>query len=157
MRLSGSKDNLLITVIFVAVLMVGSVSIYALSELNHTEDLHETERHYTVYGTRGGVECIGTGIAEYTPENSNYHVYSYFLNLGDAGMFSFGMIFLADDTPDPSLYVEAGSSEVEGKSVSVWKQTNEGVGYTFYISDFCTVEKAEIVSDSMNIVMTLSS
>lgn len=142
---------------FVAVLMVGSLSIYAMSELNHAEDPHEAERNYIVSGTMDGAECIGTGIAKYSPENSNYHVYSYFLNLGDAGTFSFGMIFLSDDTPDPALYVEAGSSEIEGESVSIWKQTNEGVEYTFYISDFCTVEKAEIVSGSMNIVMTLSS
>lgn len=147
----------MIVTIFVAIFMVGTLSLYALSMMNDVEDPHETERHYAVSGTWGGVECEGTGVAKYTPENSNYHLYSYVLDLDNGETFSFGMVFLADDTPDPSLYVTTGSTEIDGKSVSIWTHDNLGVDYTFYISDFCTVEKAILVSDSMDLVLVLLS
>ena len=155
--MSASKENSLIIAMLIALLMVGTLSVYSISELNQTMDPHESEHFYIVSATMDGHEYTGEGTATYTPENTNYHVYSYNLDIGSAGKHSFGMIFLQDDTPDPTIYTYIGPSMIDGHEISIWEQINEETEYRFYVSKYCTVERAEIITDSMKIVMALSS
>lgn len=158
-------DNLRITpmfvTVFVVILVVGTLSMFAFTFLlNQTDDPHRDSHDYTVEGTIDGVEYTGTGASKYTPESTNYYNYQFDLVLADSSgntrTVQFGMQFTRDDRPDSSLYTYVGESTVGDIAVTIWHIDDHGIGYTFYVSENCIVEYAEISDGSMDLVLTIS-
>lgn len=157
MELNISKP---LVVLLVVIMVAGTLSMFAFScLLADDEDPREESHSYYVYGTLDGEECTGTGTSEYARENTNYHNYNYVLELetasGESETVSFGMIFTSDDEPN-YLYTYVGDAEYGGETVGVWYIEDMGVGYTFYVSEYCAVVYAEIESDGMSLVMELA-
>lgn len=159
MEMSGETKATI--VIFVILMIGGTLGIYGMSILMHEDTPYEQSRAYTVSGTIDGVQYEGGGTAVYTPENSNYHTYAYSFELSDSEGnnrdTSFGMVFLSDGSPDPSIYTYSGESEVDGTAVTVWASSAENIDYTYYVSDCCYVLLVTIESDEMSLIAVMTS
>ncbi len=59
---------------------------------------------------------------------------------------SFGLVFGSDDLPLQTLYKRIEMKFIDGMEVRMWTITDMGVAYTFWVSEYCVVEKAHIIS-----------
>ena len=140
-------DDRAFVAVFVVILVVGALSAFLVISAIGDDDPYDVVCCYSVDAVIDGVTYTGTGMSEYTPESDAYRTYRFELTMSSqSGLteeLSFGVIFLADDTPDPSIFSFEGIESV-GTGTVVWSAFLRGFQLHLSHRDMCTVEKVII-------------
>ena len=153
-------DDRVFVAAFVIILIIGALSAFLIVTAVGYDDPYDVTRGYSVDATIDGVRYSGTGTCEYTSESDAYRTYRFELTMaslsGDEERMSFGIVFLSDDIPDPSIF-KLVRTEMEGDSeLSVWAASYGGNVYTYHIGDMCTVERVEIETQGGTVTASLT-
>lgn len=140
-----------VTVAFVALLIAGSAATFLVYE--GWNSMHPDERElshgYEFEGTYDGMPCTGSGVSEHIGFRGGYRLYTLSITMesGDVrDSASLNLIFDDTDSLDTTLYTLVGEEDLDGKSVTVWTRTENGIDYTFFISEGCLLESISMSS-----------
>ncbi|MDO5861815.1 MAG: hypothetical protein Q4Q58_03365 [Thermoplasmata archaeon] len=149
-------DNRMAAVALVALLTVvtASFALVFMGLSGSESDEREASHEYVLTGTVDGAECTGTGTSEYVNETGSGRVFQFtFTAVTDSGSrtLEFGIAFDLEDSPNASIYRSLGTADIDGETVGVWSYSEDGIEYTFYVGELCTVERVCIASSNYEI------
>ena len=158
----GNSNSTVIVVLLVVLMMVGVLMMFMMSlVMEDDDDPREETREYTAYGTVDGVEYEGTATCSYANESSLCYTYYFTITLyADDGTeldMDFGAIFDLDDSPSSDLYDYVGEAEYGGETVTVWTMSSSFEAHVIYVSEYCTIVYAEIVSGTESVYLEIVS
>lgn len=144
-------SDFVVTIAFVVLLIVGSVSAFFVydtwTKLNPDE--REESHEYALSGTLDGEECTGRGEMNFLAHRAGCRVYTVEISAVSTNLHmetTFSLIFDSEDKLDSTLYTLVGEEHLDDKTIGIWKHSENGVDYTLYVSEFCTVESMDLVS-----------
>lgn len=117
-------------------------------------DEREASHEYTVEGTLDGDACTGAGTSEYVPETTAGRLYEFSFTISSEQKtidLEFGIAFDTEDTPLTELYECIGTGTVDGVAVTIWYCEDNGVEYTFYVGELCTVQRVTVESSGYSV------
>ena len=153
--MTGNNDNnVLLAVALVAILIVGSVMTFMITDLwkNMTPNPHDYSSEYVVEGFCYGESCSGSGVLEYEPENANYYLYQLSVGYSSAnhsGEMELGLIFDLDETPLQPTFEYVGTKILDDVETTVWKYNDRTTEYTIYIDKACKLIGFEVTSSDL--------
>lgn len=157
----NNDNNVILTVALVALLIVGSVMTFMITDLwkNITPDPHDYSSEYVVEGFCYGESCSGSGVLEYTPENSNYYLYQLSIECSSdnhSEELKLGLIFGLDENPLDSAYKYVGKETLDNVETTVWKYNEKSTEYTVYIGEACKLIAFKVASQNLDLSGTIA-
>ena len=150
-----------VTILFVVMIVIGAVMMYAMVNLLQSANPspYDHSHEYDVVGTLDGESCTGAGSSKYAPENANCHLYRFDMEVSTAGgaseKLNFGMLFDKDGTVNESMYTFLRSETYEGQELDVWKYVESGSTYTFHVGEYCHVMRVDVESEDCVLTATV--
>ena len=143
-------------IVLVVLLMASSIALFFMFQMYSTlnPDYHEHDDDFEFTGTFYGEDCTGDGKSKYTNESAREHVYYLEYSLKYGGKVysdSTGLIFGEDDQLIPDLFTKVGISTLDDVDVTVYERSENGVDYTYYIAEKCTLLKIVMESSDYSI------
>lgn len=155
------SSNKLIIVVLAVLLMAGSIGLYMMSLMlsDMNPDVRELPHEYDAVGTLDNTICFGEGSTTFIPESEVQHVYSVKYTVSNSSVSysdSFTIIFDADNRPVENVYSYIGKDKVFDVDVTVWSYDYKGSHIEFYVGEKCLIYLFDIVSDKVDITLTIS-
>ena len=157
MTMSSRDGNLAFAVIMVILLMAGSIGMFVLMQAlsSANPDPHEVSHDYSFEGTMGGIACSGTGKSTYYNESPMNPIYvvDYSVSTAEKTITEkFTLLFGEDDRLLPEFYTYIGKQTIGDVETDVWKYSDKGVDYKFYIGGVCVLYLVELKSSELSLI-----